>query len=127
VAFRHLDRLPRVGDQVMVEGITITILEMDEHRIARVRVSRGEGAEEAATGEQPGTDAQGEAATDAGEPGRQEGVGPDGDALSAGDGPDSFTQQNLPPENAARPGPAYPANEPGQDDLQPQRESKALH
>jgi CBS domain containing-hemolysin-like protein len=131
VAFRHLDRLPRVGDQVMVEGITITILEMDEHRIARVRVSRGEGAEEAATVEQPGTEAQGEAATDAGEPGRQGDAASGEDALSAGDGParepDSGTQQNLPAKNAARPAPAYPANEPGQDDLQPERESKALH
>ncbi len=48
VAFRHLDRLPQVGDRVIVEGIVITILEMDVHRIARVRVARGpalEGAE----------------------------------------------------------------------------------
>jgi putative hemolysin len=36
VAFRHLDRLPRVGDEVLVEGLTITVLEMDSHRIARV-------------------------------------------------------------------------------------------
>nr|VFJ64876.1 MAG: Hemolysin, contains CBS domains [Candidatus Kentron sp. DK]VFJ65888.1 MAG: Hemolysin, contains CBS domains [Candidatus Kentron sp. DK] len=40
VAFRHLDRLPGVGDRVIVEGITITVQEMDAHRIARVRVSR---------------------------------------------------------------------------------------
>ena len=39
VAFRHLDRLPKVGDTVTVEGITITILDMDAHRIAKVRVS----------------------------------------------------------------------------------------
>ena len=54
VAFRHLDRLPQVGDTVTVEGIVITILEMDEHRIARVRVSRGAGAEEAASEEAVG-------------------------------------------------------------------------
>ena len=48
VAFRHLDRLPRVGDRISMEDITITVLEMDEHRIARVRVSRGVGGEEAA-------------------------------------------------------------------------------
>jgi len=48
VAFRHLDRLPRVGDSVTVEGIVISIMEMDEHRIARVRVSRGSLGEEAA-------------------------------------------------------------------------------
>lgn len=39
VAFRHLDRLPKVGDKVTVEGINITILEMDAHRIAKVQVS----------------------------------------------------------------------------------------
>lgn len=41
VAFRYLDRLPQVGDSVSAQGILITILEMDEHRIVRVRVSRG--------------------------------------------------------------------------------------
>jgi CBS domain containing-hemolysin-like protein len=41
VAFRHLDRLPAVGDEVTVEGIVITVLEMDVHRIARVGVARG--------------------------------------------------------------------------------------
>ena len=39
VAFRHLDRLPKVGDKVTVEGITIKIMEMDAHRIAKVQVS----------------------------------------------------------------------------------------
>lgn len=46
VAFRHLDRLPRVGDQVMVEDLVMTVIEMDVHRIARVRVARGPAAEE---------------------------------------------------------------------------------
>jgi CBS domain containing-hemolysin-like protein len=41
VAFRHLDRLPRPGDRVTVEGIIITVMEMDEHRITKVRVNRG--------------------------------------------------------------------------------------
>ena len=41
VAFRHLDRLPRPGDKVTVEGILITVLEMDAHRITKVRVNRG--------------------------------------------------------------------------------------
>ena len=41
VAFRHLDRLPRVGDDINVEGVRITVLEMEAHRIARVRVARG--------------------------------------------------------------------------------------
>lgn len=51
VAFRHLDRLPEVGDQVTVEGITITVLEMDAHRIAKVRVERPIFAEEEAEDE----------------------------------------------------------------------------
>ncbi len=46
VAFRHLDHLPRVNDAVSVEGCTIRILEMDEHRIAKVRVRRGAEPEE---------------------------------------------------------------------------------
>ncbi|MEN8175666.1 MAG: hemolysin family protein [Pseudomonadota bacterium] len=46
VAFRHLDRLPREGDTVNVEGILITVLEMKEHRISQVRVARGQTAEE---------------------------------------------------------------------------------
>ncbi len=40
-AFRLLDRLPREGDRVESEDILIQILEMDDHRIARVRVARG--------------------------------------------------------------------------------------
>jgi CBS domain containing-hemolysin-like protein len=40
-AFRLLDRLPREGDQVKSEDIIIQILEMDDHRISRVRVARG--------------------------------------------------------------------------------------
>ncbi len=51
VAFRHLDRLPRMGDQVTVEGIVIKVLEMDVHRIARVRVARGAALEEDAAEE----------------------------------------------------------------------------
>jgi Mg2+/Co2+ transporter CorC len=57
VAFRLLDRLPREGDQVIHEGFSIKVLEMEGQRIARVRVSRGEDLEEAtpaATPEVPG-------------------------------------------------------------------------
>jgi CBS domain containing-hemolysin-like protein len=39
VAFRHLDRLPREGDRITVDNITITVQEMDAHRIARVRLA----------------------------------------------------------------------------------------
>ena len=46
VAFRHLDRLPMVGDKVTVEGFEITVLEVEEQRIARVRVARGVTKEE---------------------------------------------------------------------------------
>jgi len=46
VAFRHLDRLPKEGDAVAMEGIVITVLKMDGHRIAEIRVSRGSVAEE---------------------------------------------------------------------------------
>ena len=42
VAFRYLDQLPQEGDSVVVEGVEITVLEMDGHRIAKVRVSMGE-------------------------------------------------------------------------------------
>jgi CBS domain containing-hemolysin-like protein len=48
VVFRHLDRLPEIGDQVTVEDVQMTVLEMDEQRIARLRVSRG------GTGGEPG-------------------------------------------------------------------------
>jgi CBS domain containing-hemolysin-like protein len=41
VAFRHLDRLPREGDKVTVEGFEIKVIAMEDQRIARVRVSRG--------------------------------------------------------------------------------------
>ena len=41
LVYRHLDRLPAVGDQVTIEGIGFTVLEMNEHRIARVRAGRG--------------------------------------------------------------------------------------
>jgi len=64
VAFRHLDRLPRVGDDVTVEGVRITVLEMQAHRIARVRVARGqvalepEGAESEAEDIATGVSAQ---------------------------------------------------------------------
>jgi CBS domain containing-hemolysin-like protein len=49
VVFRHLDRLPQVGDKLTIEGIAITVLEMDGHRIARLRVNR-----RAAAGKNPG-------------------------------------------------------------------------
>lgn len=41
VVYRHLDRLPREGDSVTMEGITMTVLSMDHNRIERVRVEHG--------------------------------------------------------------------------------------
>ena len=41
VAFRLLDRLPREGDRVEYEDMFIQVQEMDDHRIARVRVAKG--------------------------------------------------------------------------------------
>ena len=45
LVYRHLDRLPTAGDTVSVEGISFAVLEMDEHRIARVRTGRGSGGD----------------------------------------------------------------------------------
>ncbi len=41
VVFRHLDRLPVEGDRLVLEDIVCTVLEMDGHRIARLRVVKG--------------------------------------------------------------------------------------
>ena len=49
VAFRHLDRLPQVGDEVVVEDIRMTVLAMADQRIARLQVSRGRPAEDSGT------------------------------------------------------------------------------
>ena len=46
VVLRHLDRLPGEGDTVVVEGIRLTVLEMEGHRIARLRAAKIEGLEE---------------------------------------------------------------------------------
>ena len=40
-AFRLLDCLPKEGDTVESDDIIIQILEMDDHRISRVRVGKG--------------------------------------------------------------------------------------
>ena len=41
VVFRWLDRLPDVGDHVGMDGLVATVLEMDGHRLARVRIAKG--------------------------------------------------------------------------------------
>ncbi len=40
VVFRHLDRLPRVGDTVAFDGYLAKVLEMDGHRLAKIRVAK---------------------------------------------------------------------------------------
>lgn len=47
VLYRHLDRLPAVGDSHQFEGLTMTVQAMDGHRISRVEVARGGPAPEA--------------------------------------------------------------------------------
>jgi putative hemolysin len=46
VAFRHIDRLPHVGDTVLIEDLRVTVLDMDAHRIASVRVERVVGTDD---------------------------------------------------------------------------------
>jgi CBS domain containing-hemolysin-like protein len=40
VVSRHLDRLPHTGDTVMIEGYAATVLEMEGHRVASVRIAK---------------------------------------------------------------------------------------
>lgn len=46
VMLRALDRLPQVGDEISIEGVLLTVLEMKGLRIARMRASKGGGAAE---------------------------------------------------------------------------------
>lgn len=39
VVLRHIDRLPAIGDEVVVEGVRLQVLSLDGHRIARLRVT----------------------------------------------------------------------------------------
>ena len=41
VMLRMLDRLPQVGDEVIIEGVELTVLDMKGHRITRLRASKG--------------------------------------------------------------------------------------
>ncbi|MFC2161221.1 hemolysin family protein [Acidobacteriota bacterium] len=41
IVLRHLDRLPRAGDEVLLDGVVIKVLEMDQHRVARVSIAKG--------------------------------------------------------------------------------------
>jgi putative hemolysin len=52
VLYRHLDRLPAIGDTVRLEGITMTVHALEGHRIARVEVMRGSRSAEPAAQEE---------------------------------------------------------------------------
>jgi CBS domain containing-hemolysin-like protein len=78
VAFRHLDRLPKVGDSIRIEDITIAVLEMDAHRIARVKVNRGSRGDEMDADAQLESDAADETENEtSGKPDDDETVQPD--------------------------------------------------
>ncbi len=49
VVFRHLDRLPHVADTVVVEGYLATVLEMNGHRVATVRIAKNADSSELPT------------------------------------------------------------------------------
>ena len=54
IAFRQLDGLPHAGDVVELDDLELKVLEMDSHRIARLRVrrvARADGIEESRTTE----------------------------------------------------------------------------
>lgn len=46
VFLRVLDQLPKEGDQITIEGVVLTVLKMERHRIARLRASKGGGLTE---------------------------------------------------------------------------------
>jgi hypothetical protein len=107
VAFRHLDRLPGVGDSVSIEDITISVLEMDEHRIARARVSRGNRGDEAVA---PGEMAESVVAID-----------PDDelhdDRMAGPGGDENITDTGKPVSDDAHPKPAGAGDADGKPDL----------
>lgn len=54
VVLRALDRLPQVGDEITIEGVVLTVLQMSGHRIAWLRASKGGGAAEIAEAREVG-------------------------------------------------------------------------
>jgi CBS domain containing-hemolysin-like protein len=105
VAFRHLDRLPTVGDSISIEDISIAVLEMDEHRIARARVSRGTRGDETAAAEAQAEPVTAEAAADELHADRMAGAG---DAESSAD-------SSQPVNDEAAAGPAVAGDAAGSD------------
>ena len=66
IVFRHLDRLPAAGDRVTVDGIGFLVLEMEEHRIVKLRAARGSIREELPDGARLDDDVERAAAEDPG-------------------------------------------------------------
>ena len=62
----------RPGDRVVVEGMVATVLEMDGHRMARVRVAKGSAGEDEEAAE---PEAAGPVAEPTGTPGQGQGEG----------------------------------------------------
>jgi len=58
VLLRALDRLPQVGDDISIEGVVLTVLEMKGHRVARLRASKGAEKTESVEPQQPIPDEQ---------------------------------------------------------------------
>jgi CBS domain containing-hemolysin-like protein len=52
---RALDRLPQVGDEITIEGVVLTVLEMKGHRIARLRAAKGGRVEDSADSQETST------------------------------------------------------------------------
>ena len=123
VAFRHLDRLPRVGDSISIEDISITVLEMDEHRIARVRVSRGSGSDEVVDAEvlaeSAATDEAIEVAADVVQ--EKPDNEPHDDRMTASGGDENITGASQPVNEDTHPGPA------GTGDADSNPDRKAVH
>lgn len=46
VMLRALDKLPQVEDEIIVDGVDLTVLEMKGHRISKLRASKGGGFDE---------------------------------------------------------------------------------
>ncbi len=42
IVFRMINRLPKVGDRVAINGVNLEVLSMDSHRIASLRATKGE-------------------------------------------------------------------------------------
>ena len=88
IAFRHLDGLPKAGDIVAIDDLELTVLEMDSHRIARMRVRRVASADEVEASVEQRQDIETPLMADAGEDvaGKEQETSPDPALDGSGDG-----------------------------------------